>query len=99
MSAIEKKFADRWYSQLLPVSSIQLNEFDRNYEFLSNLGVDFSFRRFPELPTSPLPETVEQPIRPYFVLFPGAGAALRRWSPISLLILLLLWFSVIIFSL
>lgn len=79
ISALEKRLADRWYTQLLPASPAPLSELERHQEFLGHLGVPAPRIELASLPSSPWPEGVAQPSGPYLVLFPGAGAALRRW--------------------
>jgi ADP-heptose:LPS heptosyltransferase len=81
MSVLEKRVADRWYTQLLPANPAPLTELERHQEFLHNLGVPSSSIELAELPQLPWPERVAKPSQPYLVIFPGAGAALRRWPP------------------
>jgi ADP-heptose:LPS heptosyltransferase len=81
MSALEKRLADRWYTQLLPANPAPLSELERHQEFLHHLGVPSPSIELASLPSAPWPEGVAKPSHSYLVLFPGAGAALRRWPP------------------
>jgi ADP-heptose:LPS heptosyltransferase len=81
MSSLEKRLADQWYTRLLPASSTPLSEMERNQEFLRNLGVSSHSIELASLPSAPWPQGVAKPNSSYLVLFPGAGASLRRWPP------------------
>lgn len=81
ISLLEKKLADRWYTKLLPASSSPLTELERHQEFLHHLGVIDPSIQLADLPSAPWPKHLDKPTGSYFVLFPGAGAALRRWPP------------------
>lgn len=83
MSMIEKWLADSWYTQLLVARSDSLSELERHQEFLHHLGVKDSSIQLADLPRAPWPQHVAKPKGSYLVLFPGAGAALRRWPPES----------------
>lgn len=81
MSVLEKRLADRWYTQLLPASSTPLTELERHLEFLNHLGVKDPSIELADLPREPWPKDFQKPNGSYLVLFPGAGSALRRWPP------------------
>lgn len=77
-----KRLCDRWYTQLLPVSGGNVMELVRNAEFMRKLGL-YAFRAsIPSLPSSEMvpPELVG---KNYYVLFPGAGKAIKRWKAIN----------------
>jgi len=81
MSVLEKWLADRWYTLLLPASSFPLSELQRHHEFLHHFGVNDPSPTLADLPIAPWPKHVDKPSGSYLVLFPGAGAILRRWPP------------------
>jgi len=68
--------SDRWYTHLLPTSQSELMELRRNADFVRGLGVSDFMADVPKLSSNPAR------LDDYFVLFPGAGLAHRRW-PIS----------------
>ena len=71
-----KTLADRWYTDLVPAAPTPLTELERTAEFMRGFGFPDFHARVPELPRQHLPSP---PAGAYYVLFVGAGAALRRW--------------------
>jgi len=81
--AWHKKISDQWYTQLIPAKQEPLMELVRNAEFLRGIG-HTSFRaKCPQL--SRLQQKTKQflPTTPYYVLFPGASLALKKWPSSS----------------
>ena len=78
-SNLEKWLADRWYTKLVPTSTETLTEHEQHLVFLRSLGISKPRLERLSLPTAAWPSGFLQPNGPYLVLFPGAGAALRRW--------------------
>jgi ADP-heptose:LPS heptosyltransferase len=76
----EKKISDHFYSRLTPASPLLMHEFDRNIEFLRELGSSD-----PRSDSSPLKTLAEKtrfevPNESYFLVFPDASWAGRQWS-------------------
>lgn len=79
----EKIISDRWYTHLVYVQSGAEMELDRNAEFMTNLsGINFS-PNFPKLPILDKLPTNLQVLGEYFIVFPGASKAYKRWSAAS----------------
>lgn len=79
MTAWQKMFSDRWYSQLLPATTEPLMELQRNAEFMRFLGLrkyTASVSLIPKLMDLPAKLTIEQP---YFVIFPSASWSGKLW--------------------
>jgi ADP-heptose:LPS heptosyltransferase len=68
------RLSDLWYTQHVPTAAGPMMELRRNADFIRGLGGEFHA----SLPVLPVSEP--SPIGGnYFVLFPGAGLAHRRW--------------------
>ncbi len=73
-----KRLSDRGYTRLLPASEGALQELERNAEFARALGATGFRAGAPRLAVAfDPPSGFGAP--PYYVLFPGAASALRRW--------------------
>lgn len=69
-----------WYTQLLPAEKCILHEYERNQEFVHNLGMTdykFSISRLPENKYC----NPNLAGKKYFVLFPGASDPRKMWEP------------------
>ncbi len=76
-----KRISDRWYSKLIPASNESKLELERNAEFVRGLGVE-AFRPMPpHLSREPGHLPAELQGISYYVLFPGASRAYKRWPP------------------
>jgi ADP-heptose:LPS heptosyltransferase len=76
----QKRVGNGFYTRLVPASGEPLMELERNAEFLRELGASEFRSSLPELRVSqPLPAGFAA--RDYFVIFPGASSALKRWPP------------------
>lgn len=74
---LEKRLADRFYTERLPNPEFATNDLRLNEALLDHLGIPAApFAHLP-LPQAPVTEFA-LPDR-YYVLAPGAGHALRRW--------------------
>jgi len=76
---LKKTLADGWHTELIPALDQPMTELERNAEFFQQLSgkshqVDYPKLKFPRIVSS-----ITWKNREYYVLFPGAGAALRRW--------------------
>lgn len=70
--------SNRWYTRLLPVSSVPLMELERNAEFMCNLGVKDFRAGMPILAiNSVLPPKFNA--GNYIVVVPGGSLALKQW--------------------
>ena len=78
----ERQVGRRWFTRLLPASDRPMMEIERNAEFASEL-LGFTIpARAADLSGSISPSDLEQNEaipHPYYVLFPGASEAMRRW--------------------
>jgi ADP-heptose:LPS heptosyltransferase len=76
----QKKLSDGWYTQLIFASNVPLMELERDVEFLSALGINTEVVCTPQLPhlTKLAGELVID--GNYFIIFPGASWAGRKWS-------------------
>lgn len=72
-----QRWSESWYTDVLPVSTDAM-ELKRNASFVRALGASNFQARVPRIPVETLPDVSELPSA-YYVLFPGAGAAHRRW--------------------
>lgn len=75
----EKRISDRWYTRLIKSDSRPMMELKRNAEFLRKLGLTNFKAGLPNLELSNIvtPEMVHK--QPYYIMFPGADWAGRRW--------------------
>ncbi len=79
---LERRWADGWYTRLLPASGVVMHEVERHAEFLSALGVPLTTVPAPVLHLAhAAPEALAALREGYFVVFPGASLAEKRWSP------------------
>ncbi len=69
--------SDRWYSKQISLSKDIVHELDRNAELVRGLAEKKFIAESPILKGSFPSEQIS--VRPYFVLFPGAGWAGRMW--------------------
>lgn len=77
----ERRWADPWYTRLLPASGEWMHESERNGEFLRALGVPLTGVPLPSLSVHHgLPERLEELREGFFVVFPGASQPARRWA-------------------
>ncbi|OGB64162.1 MAG: hypothetical protein A2Y94_15685 [Caldithrix sp. RBG_13_44_9] len=78
-SGYQRKISDSWYSRLLPVSNPNSVVLIKNSEFIRGLGSEKFLAEVPVLDRAILqPVNLNQP-RDYFIIFPGAQNAKRRW--------------------
>ncbi len=73
-----RRISDGWYTRLVPASGKRLMELQRNAEFLRVLGLSDFRSSVPELSGFDLPLPASGRSH-YYVLFPGAGAPIRKW--------------------
>ncbi|QWF70938.1 glycosyltransferase family 9 protein [Methylomonas paludis] len=79
ITARRKHQSDFWYTKLLPSITTELNELDRNAEFIALLTGKPYHVSLPKLPhLLELPVELNLP-KPYFVVFPGALWFGRQW--------------------
>lgn len=76
-----KRISDLYYNRILNSGPGEEMELIRNAAFVRSLGCEAFRASIPRLNVKGSDMTVPIPERPYFVLFPGARHALRRWSP------------------
>lgn len=78
----ERRWADRWYTQLLPSSAEFMHESERHAEFLRGIGVPLPGVPAPSLNVPQLLRAEDEQLsRAYFVVFAGASEPEKRWSP------------------
>ncbi len=78
----ERRWADGWYTRLVESSAETLHETERNAEFLHALGVPMDGVPRPSLVVYYRPlEGLDGLRTGYFVVFPGASLAEKRWAP------------------
>jgi ADP-heptose:LPS heptosyltransferase len=76
----QKTLSDGWYTQLIFASSGPLMELERDVEFLSALGINTEEVCTPQLPhLTKLAGELDIDSN-YFIIFPGASWAGRKWS-------------------
>lgn len=79
---MERWFSHRWFTKLIPASSVPMMELDRNAEFTSALLETSGPARLADLSPSVSRQTVLQEFGisgHFYVLFPGASEAIKRW--------------------
>jgi ADP-heptose:LPS heptosyltransferase len=78
MERWKKNISDHWYTRLIPAQQNPLMELARNAELIRGLCSSEYHARVPQLPVlGNVPETFA--VKDYYVIFPGAGSALRQW--------------------
>jgi len=78
----ERRWADTWYTQLLPTSAEFMHESERHAEFLRGIGVPLAGIPAPSLNVPHLSVAEgEELAGDYFVVFPGASLLEHRWAP------------------
>ena len=80
---LKKKLADSWYTELIPALDQPMTELERNAEFFQQFSGESHQVNYPNLKIPRIVSSITWENREYYVLFPGAGAALRRW-PVEL---------------
>jgi ADP-heptose:LPS heptosyltransferase len=75
----QKRFADRWYTKLVPATSGDLMELLRNCEFLTGLTGSARPMHLARLPVLTELAGPLQIARSYFVVVPGAAWVGRQW--------------------
>ena len=83
ISSIRRVISNRWYTRLVPVSSSNLMELERNTEFNINLGINFSQTSIPKLPVLCKLSSVHLTNQNFFVIFPGSSSAYKSWPVAS----------------
>ena len=73
-----KRLSDRFYTRLLSVPTECTTELERNAEFLRGLGLTNFCSGVPMLEMC-CETSLSLPSQEYFVIFPGASVAARRW--------------------
>lgn len=82
ITAEQKKISDGWYTDLIPVHSEVMFEFDRNKAFFEQLlGQSLTVPK-PKIKEVPKKLSFDLPGR-YAVLFIGASAEFRRWDVVK----------------
>lgn len=79
----EKRIADRWYTQLLPVEMNGRTELELHADFVSQLAGQALPPALPHLPPLGVPRPPATPAQPYFIVFPGASWTGRQWPVAS----------------
>jgi len=77
ISTVRRAISNRWYTRLVPASSLNLTELERNIEFNQELGIfdSHSFiKKVPKLPKLSSSKVIDQNS---FVIFPGSSASFR----------------------
>lgn len=78
----ERWWADGWYTRLTVASSAPLHETERHAEFMRALGIPVTHVPEPSLRVYHRPlEGLDDLPNGYFVVFPGASLAEKRWPP------------------
>ena len=75
----KKIISDRWYTELVPASTKQLTELERNSEFFQGFSKKPHQLSYPSISGVVLASSKEWEKRDYYVLFPGASSALKQW--------------------
>jgi len=75
----KKIISDRWYTELVPASTKQLTELERNSEFFQGFSKKPHQLSYPSMSSVILGSSTEWEKRDYYVLFPGASSALKQW--------------------
>ena len=76
---LKKIISDRWYTELVPASTKQLTELERNSEFFQGFSKKPHQLSYPSISSEVLASSKEWEKRDYYVLFPGASSALKQW--------------------
>ncbi|MGM0440067.1 MAG: glycosyltransferase family 9 protein [Chlamydiota bacterium] len=76
----KKKHSDKCYTDLIPASKEVVFEFERNKEFFEQLLSHHIDIDKPSIISSAIPSTTDLP-KPYAVIFLGASASFKKWSP------------------
>lgn len=76
ISAVRRAISNRWYTRLVPASSLNLMELERNIEFTHELGIFDSHTSIPKIPKLSSSKEIDQDS---FVIFPGASASFKTW--------------------
>ena len=76
---LKKIISDRWYTELVPASTKQLTELERNSEFFQGFSKKPHQLSYPSISNVVLASSKEWEKRDYYVLFPGASSALKQW--------------------
>ena len=76
---LKKIISDRWYTELVPASTKQLTELERNSEFFQGFSKKPHQLSYPSISSVVLASSKEWEKRDYYVLFPGASSALKQW--------------------
>jgi ADP-heptose:LPS heptosyltransferase len=78
----ERRYADQWYTELFALPTQPMHETEINAEFLRRLGASVPQVPAPELFVYRRPlEGLDELREGYFVIFPGASSAEKRWAP------------------
>ena len=75
----KKIISDSWYTELVPASTKQLTELERNTEFFRGFSKKTHQLSYPNLSSIILASSTEWEKRDYYVLFPGASTTLKQW--------------------
>ena len=76
---LKKIISDRWYTELVPASTKQLTELERNSEFFQGFSKKPHQLSYPSISSEVLASSKKWEKRDYYVLFPGASSALKQW--------------------
>ena len=78
-SSIRRIISNRWYTRLVPASSSNLMELERNTEFNHRLGIANSYASIPKISKISQLTSSKKIHQDSFVIFPGASASFRSW--------------------
>jgi len=76
---LKKIISNRWYTELVPASTKQLTELERNSEFFQGFSKNPHQLSYPSMSSYILGSSKGWEKRDYYVLFPGVSSALRQW--------------------
>jgi len=79
ISTVRRAVSNRWYTRLVPASSSNLMELERNTEFTQKLGIVDSHTSIPKIPKLRKLPPSKQIHQNSFVIFPGASTSFKSW--------------------
>lgn len=78
-SFVRRSISNHWYTRLVPASSSDLMELERNTEFTHELGIVDNQISIPKIPKLLKLSPSKQIYQDSFILFPGASASFKSW--------------------
>ena len=76
---LKKIISDHWYTELVPASTKQLTELERNSEFFQGFSKKPHQLSYPSMSSIRLESSTKWEKLHYYVLFPGVSTFLRQW--------------------